>query len=89
MQYVARWRAFDWVMGRISVATVGRGGMRAIDEVLAATNRLMLVAPDSVLEPMQILSDLISRFEQGDEMWRDEWRIARNEFAKASREAVV
>lgn len=50
---VARWRTLDWVMGRLSTATVGRGAMLALDEVIAATNRLMLVAPESVLEAME------------------------------------
>src|ERR1700746_2941555 len=58
---VAMWPALDWVMGRISVATIGRGAMIAIDEVIASTNRLSLVAPGSVLDGMERLSHLIGR----------------------------
>lgn len=86
---VARWRTLDWVMGRISVATVGRGTMRAVDEVIAATNRLVLVAPEAVLETMQALSDLTSRFHPSGTQWREDWRAARSAFASASRRAVV
>jgi len=59
--------------------------MQAVDEVIAATNRLMIVAQESVMETMQILSELIGRFEPGGESWREEWRDARTAFAKASR----
>lgn len=86
---VARWRTLDWLMGRISVATVGRGAMRAIDEVISATNRLMLVAPEPVIETMQILSELIGRFDPGEAQWREDWKAARTAFAKAAKGAVV
>jgi hypothetical protein len=86
---VARWRTLDWLMGRISVATIGRGAMRSIDEVITATNRLTLVAPGPVMETMQALSELISRFEPGETDWRKEWQAARAAFAIASRRAVA
>lgn len=86
---VARWRSLDWLMGRLSVATIGRGAMRAIDEVISTTNRLLLVAPDPVLESMETLSELIGRFDPSGSNWRDEWREARTAFAQASRRAVV
>lgn len=86
---VARWRTLDWLMGRLSVATIGRGAMRTVDEVIAATNRLMLIAPGPVMERMQILSELIGRFDPGGADWREEWQAARNAFAKTSRGAVA
>lgn len=86
---VARWRSLDWLMGRLSVATIGRGAMRSIDEVISATNRLLLVAPDSVLTSMEALSALIGRFDPGGSGWRKEWQEARTAFARASREALV
>lgn len=75
--------------GRLSTATVGRGTMRAVDEVIAATNRLLLIAPAPVLGEMEVVSDLIGGFEPGTTKWRDEWRAARTAFAGASRRAVV
>jgi hypothetical protein len=86
---VARWRVLDWLMGRLSVATVGRGAMQAVDEVIATTNRLMLVAPGPVMEAMQMLSELIGRFDPSGANWREEWQAARTAFGRASRAAVV
>ncbi|HEX6689093.1 MAG TPA: hypothetical protein VF085_10585 [Solirubrobacterales bacterium] len=86
---VALWPTLDWLMGRLSVATIGRGAMQAVDEVIAATNRLMLVAPQPVMETMQIISELIGRFEPAGAGWRGEWQDARAAFARASRESVV
>ncbi|MGB7588246.1 MAG: hypothetical protein WBM00_06015, partial [Solirubrobacterales bacterium] len=86
---VARWRTLDWVMGRISVATVGRGAMRAVDEVISATNRLMLVAPEPVLASMESLSELIGRFDPTGGKWREEWQAARSTFAGVSRRAAL
>lgn len=85
---VARWRTLDWVIGRLSVATVGRSTMRVVDEVIAATNRLILVAPEPIVETMQAVSDLIERFEPASEDWKRDWQAARNAFAEASRRAA-
>lgn len=85
---VARWPALDWMIGRMSLVTVGRGAMISIDEVIAATNRLSLVAPGSVLEGMESLSQLIGNFDPTAATWRDEWREARAAFAEAARAAV-
>ncbi len=85
---VARWRTLDWVMGRLSVATVGRSTMRVVDEVISATNRLILVAPEPIVETMQAISDLIGRFEPASEDWKRDWQSARNVFAEASRRAT-
>lgn len=86
---VARWPVLHWILGRISLATVGRGAMISIDEVIAATNRLSLVAPGSVLEGMERLSQLIGRFDPTTAAWRDEWKDARAAFAGSARTAVV
>jgi hypothetical protein len=63
--------------------------MRALDEVISATNRLMLVAPGPVMEAMEILNELIGRFDPGGSSWREEWRAARAAFARVSREALT
>jgi len=70
---VARWRTLDWVIGRLSVATVGRSTMRVVDEVIVATNRLILVAPEPIVEAMQTISDLVGRFEPASEDWKRDW----------------
>jgi hypothetical protein len=85
---VARWPTLDWVIGRLSVATVGRSTMRVVDEVIVATNRLILVAPEQILETMQTVTDLVGRFAPADEDWKRDWQEARNVFAEVSRHAV-
>lgn len=85
---VARWPTLDWVLGRLSVATVGRSTMRVVDEVIVATNRLILVAPEPIVETMQAISDLIGEFEPASENWKRDWHAARNVFAEASRQAT-
>jgi hypothetical protein len=86
---VAKWPTLDWAMGRLSIATVGRGAMRTVDEVIAATSRLLLVAPEPVLDEMKVVSELIGSFEPSATKWRDDWGAARSAFAGASRSAVV
>lgn len=85
---VSRWRGLDWAMGRLSTGTLGRGAMRTLDELIAAMNRLLLIAPEEVLDAVLGISVLLERFEQRDEDWRQEWREARNAVAAASRAAV-
>lgn len=82
---VARWQSLDWLMGRLSVATIGRGLMRAIDEVISASNRLLVVAPEPVLASMKALSELIGRFDPRGSGWRKEWQEARTAVAQVSR----
>lgn len=86
---ITRWRALDWLIGRLSVATVGRGAMAALGEVISATTRLMLVAPAPVMEAMEVLSELIGRFDPGGSSWREEWQAARTAFAEVSRLALA
>ena len=85
---VAKLPTLDWLIGRMSTATVGRGIMRVVDEVIAATNRLLLVAPGPILDEMEAVSELIGTFDPGALKWRDDWKAARAAFASASRRAV-
>lgn len=66
----ARWRDLDWAMCRLSTGTLGRGTMRALDELITAMNRLLLIAPEEVLDAVLGISGLLERFEQRDERWR-------------------
>jgi hypothetical protein len=86
---IACWRSLDWLMGRLSVAMIGRGAMRAIDEVITATNRLPLVAPDPVLESMDTLSELIGGFDPAGSDWRKEWQGGADQFRSGLQGAVV
>lgn len=86
---IARWRTLDWIIGRLSLATVGRSAMRAVEEVMVANNRLILVAPEAVLLKMQAITDLTGRFDPGEKSWKAEWQEARNAFAAVSRGALI
>ncbi len=85
---VSRWRDLDWAMGRISSGTLGRGAIRTLDELMTAMNRLLLIAPEDVLDAVLAISVLLERFEQREAGWRAEWREARSAVAKASHSAV-
>jgi hypothetical protein len=85
---VARWRDLDWVIGRISTATLGRGVIRIIDELTVATNRLILIAPQPVLEATEAINQLLDRIKLRDPQWKVEWQEARNALARVSRDAV-
>jgi hypothetical protein len=86
---IARWPTLDWTIGRLSLATVGRSAMRAVEEVMAANNRLILVAPEAVLEKMHAITDLTGRFDPGGNTWKAEWQEARNALAAVSRGALI
>jgi hypothetical protein len=62
--------------------------MRVVDEVIVATNRLVLVAPEPIVETMQAITDLVGRFEPVSEDWKRDWQEARNVFAEVSRDAA-
>jgi hypothetical protein len=85
---LARWRDLDWALGRISTSTLGRGTMRTVDDLTIAMNRLVLIAPEEVLDAVLEISVLLEDFEQQDPDWQGRWREARNAVAKASRAAV-
>jgi hypothetical protein len=85
---ISRWRDLDWAMGRLSTGTLARGAMRTLDELITAMNRLLLIAPEEVLEAVLGISALLERFERRDEGWGEKWREARNTVAAASRAAV-
>lgn len=63
--------------------------MRVVDEVIVATNRLILIAPESIVKTMQGISDLVGQFEPASEDWKRDWQEARNAFAEASRRAAL
>ena len=50
-----------------------------------ASNRLMLVAPARVLEPVIRINELLARMEERDEAWHAEWADARQALAEQSR----
>jgi len=56
---------------------------------MTSNNRLILVAPEAVLEKMQTITDLTGRFDPGGKTWKAEWQEARNALAAVSRGALI
>jgi hypothetical protein len=54
----------------------------------AALNRVLLIAPTSVLTAAETLNELLARVEERDQPWTEEWREARAMLVKVSRETV-
>jgi hypothetical protein len=86
---LARFSTLEWMIGQASRHSVGRPALRALDGYLIAANRLLLVAPNPVLEVLEDLSALLARISQRDETWQVEWRRARERFVVVARAAVV
>jgi hypothetical protein len=85
---LARFSTLEWVIGQASRHSVGRPALRALDGYSIAANRLLLVAPNPVLEVLEELSALLARISRRDEAWQVEWRQARENFVVVARTAV-
>jgi len=85
---MTRLPTLDWLMGRLSTATLGRSTMKAVDELIYASNRLLLIAPESLFPPVESISNLLAGLEERDERWKADWQAAREDLAATSRRAL-
>lgn len=85
---IGRTPQLDWSLGQLARHTLARPAMRALDEYNAAANRLLLIAPEDILAPVERLNQLLSEVEDRGEDWSTRWRSARIELAVVSRRAV-
>lgn len=74
-------RLIEWVFTK----TIGRDGQRAIDRLIATTNRLVMVAPKTLLDPIERISSLLGRVEERDQSWDRDWAAARADVLTAAR----
>jgi hypothetical protein len=65
--------------------TIGRDAERAIDRLLATTNRLALVAPAEVLDIVERVNELLSVVNERDDDWDAKWTAARAELLVQAR----
>jgi hypothetical protein len=86
---LTRTPSLEWMIGQASRHTVGRPALRAFDAYSAAANRLLLVAPNPVLDALEDLSALLARLAHHDEAWRAEWHQTRKRFVVVARAAVA
>ena len=70
----------------MSRRTLGRRTTRAVDLYNAALSRLLLVAPESVLRPVEAINELVAQADTRDASWEQEWSAARGAFTSAARE---
>jgi hypothetical protein len=85
----ARLPTLDYTLGQISRRTVGRAASRALETYLAAFNRLLLIAPAPLLDPMEAINALLSSVDRRhDDAWEQEWSAARGALIVAARQAV-
>jgi hypothetical protein len=78
----------DWTVGQINRRTIGRPTARAVDLYSAALNRLLLLAPESLLRPAEEINELVRRADARDDAWDQEWSAACSAFTTAARQAV-
>ena len=75
----------DWTVGQINRRTIGRPTARALDLYNAALNRLLLLAPESLLQPAEVINELVRRADTRDDAWEEQWSAARAAFTAAAR----
>jgi hypothetical protein len=81
LNYLIEWTHFK---------TVGREAYRAIERFVEVANRVVVVAPDEVLEITQDFAELIGTLQErhhGD-AWRQRWNSTRERYAQVCRSAV-
>jgi hypothetical protein len=93
---VERLPALNWSIGQLARHTVARPALQALDTYIAATNRLILIAPVEMLEALEQLNALLARIETRDAdwhadwntSWRTDWNDARGALVEAGRTAI-
>lgn len=86
---IARIPLLDWWIGQLARHTLARPALRSLDGYMAASNRLVLVAPRELLEPVQQLNELLTRVETRQTQWHPGWDIEWQADWNAARRAVV
>lgn len=77
--------AIDWLLGQFAMVWLGRPIMDALDGFAAAANGLLLIAPPSLLDPLEEMGVLLGRFAGRDASWNADWRRARARLLAAAR----
>jgi hypothetical protein len=75
----------DWWLSQFARHTVARPALRAYDGVMAATNRLLLVAPEELLTHVRAIIELLDEVRVHDDAWQAEWVERRADLFQASR----
>lgn len=74
-----------WLIRLLGRRVFGREAWRALEALIAATNRLLIVAPASLLPSILEMNELLAGFEGRGSGWREEWQRARGEILVAGR----
>lgn len=78
----------EFLIGWLSRKTIGRDGMRVVDEFLAVGRRTMLLAPDDVLRAFEQIALLLSEDRTADD-WSRRWSEGQDQLTIAARGAIA
>ena len=82
---VTRMPHADWFTGQLARWSLGLPAMRALDRLMAATNRLSLLAPEALLPDVGRISELLGRLAHRDQEAVAELADARARLLTAAR----
>jgi hypothetical protein len=68
--------------------TIGRDAERAVDRFMSAANRLMVLAPLELLPVIERANQLLSRSDERDDAWEEQWWAVRAELTVESRKLL-
>jgi hypothetical protein len=68
--------------------TIGPDAERAVDRFMSAANRLMVLAPIELLPVIERANQLLSRSDERDDAWEEQWWAVRAELTVESRKLL-
>jgi hypothetical protein len=83
-----RFPNLNFLLNSLHSATLGRSAGRALDRLLAALNRLLLLAPADMMPLLEEINELLATVSARDAEWDDRWRELRGRLTAASRQMV-
>lgn len=85
---VRRLPTLDWWLGQVTRYTLASPGLRAYEGLMAATNRLLLVAPEAIVMCVRRIHALLEDPRPHEDEWKDDWARARADLLRESRLAA-
>jgi hypothetical protein len=76
---------FDANIARLQQRILAPHLQRTIESFSAASNRLLLIAPSEMLDPMGEIAELMRRAEERDAAWDKQWNEAHGKFVAVAR----
>jgi|SRR5579884_141204 len=83
-----RFPNLNFLLNWAHAKSLGRDAARAVDRLVGATNRLLLVAPAELLPLVQEINELLAHVSDRDAAWERQWHEERGRFIAAARDLV-